>query len=68
MSECGRPDCYIIDFHTHQTGTDGVIGQVCKHGSLARLCYTCELESEIQRLRWALEMYQIAKEALEGKE
>lgn len=46
MSECGRPDCYITDLHTHQTGTDGIIGQVCEHGSLKRQCYICELESQ----------------------
>ena len=46
MSECGRPDCLITDLHTHQAGTDGIIGQVCKHGSLARSCYICELEAE----------------------
>ncbi len=46
MNQCGKPGCYIDDLHTHQTGTDGVIGQVCKHGSLARSCLICELEAE----------------------
>ncbi len=46
MSECGRPDCYITNLHTHQVGTDGIIGQVCKHGSLQRQCLICELESQ----------------------
>lgn len=55
MSQCGRPECYITDLHTHSTGTDGVIGQVCKHGSLARSCYTCELEAENAKLKEEIE-------------
>lgn len=55
MSSCGRPSCYITDLHTHQTGTDGVIGQVCEHGSLARSCYICELEAEREALKIRLE-------------
>lgn len=51
MSECGRPNCYITDLHSHQAGTDGVIGQVCEHGSLARSCYICELELENKELK-----------------
>ena len=56
MSECGRPDCLITDLHTHQAGTDGIIGHVCEHGSLARQCHICELESENSDLRNILEM------------
>ncbi len=55
MNICGKPDCYITNLHTHQisgyVGIDGVIGQVCKHGSLARSCYICELESERDALK-----------------
>lgn len=53
MSKCGTPDCYVTELHTHATGTDGIIGQVCQHGSLVRSCYTCELESSVQQMQQA---------------
>ena len=32
------------------------LGKVCSHGSLARSCYTCELEAERDRLKAKLEL------------